>query len=211
MKARLHLAVAAAALSAWGADVDLSRTLKGVEDHYNRVQTLQVGFTEIFTMQGRKRTAKGELFLHKPGKMRWQYSVPPGKLWISDGKYIYSYSPDEKRSEKMKFKETDDMRALLAFLLGNLDFQKDFREFRTTQDGPMVFITAIPKAENAFYTEVTLLVSPDFVIHWLRAKGQDDSTMEFVFENEKKNPPIPDSMFRFTPPPGVEYVDSSRQ
>jgi outer membrane lipoprotein-sorting protein len=53
-------------------------------------------------------------------------------------------------------------------------------------------------------------VSPDFVIHWLRVKGQDGSTLEFVFENEKKNPPLPDGMFQFTPPPGVEYVDSSQ-
>ncbi len=53
-------------------------------------------------------------------------------------------------------------------------------------------------------------LSPDFVIHWLRVKGQDGSALEFVFENEKKNPPLPDGMFQFTPPPGVEYVDSSQ-
>ena len=45
------------------ADIDLTRTLKGIEDHYNRVQTLELTFTQKFTFQKRLRTEKGELFL----------------------------------------------------------------------------------------------------------------------------------------------------
>jgi outer membrane lipoprotein carrier protein len=201
----LSLSVAAQA-----ADIDVSRTLKGVEDRYNHAQTLQVSFTETSTLQGRKITERGELFLRKPGQMRWQYSAPAGKLFVADGKFIYYYNASEKRAEKMKFKEADDMRAPLAFLLGKLNFSDDFREFRTQPDRENVFITAIPKSDKMPYTEVTFLVSPDFVIHWLRVKGQDGSVLEFTFENEKKNPPVQDAMFRFTPPPGVEYVDSSQ-
>jgi outer membrane lipoprotein carrier protein len=192
------------------ADTNVAQMLKGIEDHYNHAQTLQVTFTEMSTQQGRKITEKGELFLRKPGRMRWQYTSPAGKLYISDGKFIYYYN-GTTTAEKMAFKETDDMRAPLAFLLGRLNFDKDFREFRTQPDRANLFITAIPKSDKLPYTEVTFLVSPDFVIHWLRVNGQDGSTLEFVFENEKKNPPIPDAMFRFSPPPGVEYTDSSKQ
>ena len=107
--------------------VDLSKVLKGVEEHYNRTQTLQAAFAQIFTMQGHKRTEKGELYLRKPGRMRWQYSTPAGKLYVSDGKYIYSYVPSENRAERINFKETGDMRAPLAFLLGRLHFQEAIR------------------------------------------------------------------------------------
>jgi len=192
------------------ADIDLSRTLKGIEDHYNRIQTLELTFTQKYTFQKRARTEKGELFLRKPGRMRWQYTAPPGKLFVSDGKFMYSYFPAENRVEKTPFKETDDMRAPLAFLLGRLNFQDDFREFRTQPDRDNVFITALPKSDKLLYSEVKFLVSPDFVIHWLSVTGQDGSTNEFVFENEKKNPPIPDTMFRFTPPPGVELTDNTQ-
>jgi outer membrane lipoprotein-sorting protein len=41
-------------------------------------------------------------------------------------------------------------------------------------------------------------------------KGQDGSLLEFTFEGEKKNPAVSDAMFRFTPPPGSEFVDSSK-
>ena len=186
--------------------------LAGVENHYNQIKTLQVAFSQSLTAHGRKRTEKGELYLRKPGRMRWQYTSPAGKLFISDGKYIYSYVPAENRAEKMPFKETEDMRAPLAFLLGRLHFQDDFGEIRAQPDigSNDVFITAIPKSDKLPYSAVKFLVSPDSVIHWLSVQEQDGSNLEFVFENEKKNPPIPDSMFRFVPPPGVEYVESSK-
>lgn len=196
-----------------GTALDVDKILTSVENHYNRTETLELYFTEHYTGQGRNTNEKGELFLRKPGKMRWQYSEPAGELYISDGKYLYSYHPSENRAEKMPMKEMDDMRGPLAFLLGRLHFQDDFREFhgmpdRGSQD---VFITAIPKSDKLPYSEVKFLVSPDFVIHWLTVKGQDGSTLEFTFAGEKRNPPIPEAMFKFSPPPGAEFVDTSKQ
>jgi len=193
------------------ADIDVPRTLKGVEDRYNRTQTLQLSFTESYQQGARTRVEKGDLFLRKPGRMRWQYSAPAGKLFVSDGKFIYSYTPQDNRAEKMKLKETDDMRAPLAFLLGRLDFNKDFREFRAHAENDGVFITAIPKSDKLPYSEVSFLTTPDYAIRRLEVKNQDNSVLRFAFENEKKDPALHDSLFRFAPPPGVEYVDASNQ
>ncbi len=187
------------------AELDIPKTLKGVEDRYNHTQALEVSFSESLTVQSRKRTERGELYLRKPGKMRWEYSSPAGKLFVSDGKYIYSYFPDEKRAEREPFKETEDMRAPLAFLLGKLNFKDDFKEFRGEPDHENVLITAIPKSDKLPYSEVAFLVASDSEIRYLKVKGQDGSITEFTFENEKKNPPLADSMFKFTPPPGVAY------
>ncbi len=193
------------------AAVDISVTLKGIEDRYNNAQTLELFFTEAYQQQGRSRVEKGDLFLRKPGKMRWQYTSPEGKLFVSDGKFIYSYTPSDHRAEKMKLKEADDMRAPLAFLLGRLHFADDFREFRSHPEEDGIYITAIPKSDKLPYTEVSFLAAPDFSIRKLEVKGQDNSILQFTFANEKRNPPIPDSMFQFMPPPGAEYVDSSNQ
>jgi outer membrane lipoprotein carrier protein len=189
---------------------DVTKILKGVEDRYNRTQTLQVTFAESLTVQGRKRTEKGELYLRKPGKMRWEYTAPAGKLFVSDGKFIWSYFAEQKRAEKESFKESDDMRAPLAFLLGKLNFKDDFKEFHSQTDRDNMFITAIPKSDKLPYTEVTFLVSPDSVIHYLSVKGQEGSVTEFTFENERKNPQLNEALFHFTPPPGVEVIDSTK-
>ena len=199
------------ALSVPAEAADVSRVLKGLEDRYNGSQTLQLSFTETYNQRGRARVEKGELYLRKPGKMRWQYTAPTGKLFVSDGKFIYSYTPQDGRAEKMKLKEADDMRAPLAFLLGRLRFADDFREYRSHPEGDGLFITAIPKSDKLPYTEVSFLAMPDFSIRRLEVKAQDNSVLEFAFENEKRNPAIPETLFEFKPPPGVEYVDSSNQ
>ena len=188
-----------------GTPIDVQKILAGVEDRYNRIQTLQVTFSESFTMQNRKRTQKGELYLRKPGRMRWEYTSPARQLVVADGKYIYSYYPGEHRAERESFKETEDMRAPLAFLLGKLHFHDDFREFRAEPDRDNTYLTAIPKSDKLPYSSVTFLVSPDSVIHYLKVTGQDGAITEFTFENERRNPQLSDALFKFTPPPGVEY------
>lgn len=206
------LIVFVAGQSAQGADaLNVDQLLKKIEDHYNHIQTLQLGFTETYRAQGRARVEKGELFLRKPGRMRWQYTAPAGKLFISDGKFMYSYEPEENRAEKMKLKEADDLRAPLAFLLGKLHFADDFREFQAHPEDGGVYITAIPKSDKLPYTEVSFLATPDGEIHRLEVKGQDDSILQFAFDNEQANPALQEALFRFQPPPGTEFIDSSNQ
>ena len=198
------------ALHAGAADsIDIPRTLEGVENRYNHTQTLQLGFTETYRVQGRVRVERGELFLRKPGRMRWQYTAPAGKLFVSDGKFMYSYTPQENRAEKMKMKEADDLRAPLAFLLGKLHFADDFREFRAHPEAQGIYITAIPKSDKLPYSEISFLAAPDSSIRNLEVKGQDNSLLQFTFDNEKKDPKIQDSLFRFEAPAGAEFVDSS--
>ena len=191
------------------AGADVSKTLKDIEKRYNNAKTLQVTFDETYKAQGRSRSEAGDLFLRKPGRMRWQYSRPSGKLFVSDGKTVYFYSPDTNRAEKMKFKETDDMRAPMAFLLGRLDFDKDFGQYRSQPQGNSLSITAIPKSEKMPYREVTFVVAPDAHIERLIIVGQDSSILAFSFSDEKVNPPIAEQMFRFQLPKGAEFVDSS--
>jgi outer membrane lipoprotein carrier protein len=207
---RLALALLAAA-PVWSATSDISRLLKGVEDRYNHARTLEVDFRETYVMQGRRRTESGELFLRKPGRMRWQYSEPAGKLFVSDGKYVYFFSPDTNRAEKMSLKATDDMRAPMAFLLGKLDFSREFKEFQAVAEGGLVSITALPKSDRLPYREVKFAIDPnDYRIARLLVSNQDASVLDFTFSNEKLNPQVNDAMFRFQVPPGAEFVDSTR-
>jgi outer membrane lipoprotein carrier protein len=190
---------------------DLPKLLKNIEKRYNGARTIEVQFVETYKAQGRTRTEAGDLYLRKPGKMRWQYSNPAGKLFVSDGKDVYFFSPETNRAEKMKLKETEDMRAPMAFLLGRLDFDKDFGEYRTKPEGSGVSITAIPKSDKMAYREVTFVVAPDSHIERLIVTGQDSSVLDFSFSGEKVNPPINDQTFRFQLPKGAEFVDSSEE
>lgn len=193
------------------AGFDPSQFLKGIEDRYNHIQTLQVDFVQTYKFRGPTRVPeKGTLYLHKPGRMRWEYSSPAGKLFISDGKFFIDYTPEDKTEKKTKMKDDDDLRGPMAFLLGRLNFKEDFGKFEAKPQGDDVAITAFPKSEQAPFTEVSFVANMDFVIKELTVKGQEGDVMHYVFSGEKKNPPVSDTLFRFTPPPGTQVVDETK-
>jgi len=190
-------------------DTALSIVLGGLEFRYNRAKTLQVTFEESYMGSGRpRRSETGELSLQKPGKMRWEYTQPAGKLFLSDGKLIYYYNPLSKRAEKMKFKETEDMRAPLAFLLGKLDFQKDFTDFKLKVDGDDKLVIAKPKSEKLPYRQLEFTVSPQMEIRRLIVSGHDDAVLIFRFSNERVNPTLGEQMFKFELPAGASWLDA---
>jgi outer membrane lipoprotein carrier protein len=205
-----RLACLALAATCASAQVDLNATLKRVEARYNRSKTLKVTFQESYTQAGRVRKPEsGELYLRKPGKMRWDYADPAGKLFISDGKYLYLYTPSQHRAEKMKMKETDDLRAPLAFLLGKLDFSRDFSNFQVKPAGADLQVTAQPKSEKLPYQQVDFVVGPESQIKRLNVVGHDNSILAFNFENEVVNPALDEKMFRFVLPEGTAFVDTA--
>ena len=192
-------------------DPKLTQLLRAVETRYNRAQSLKLDFSETYAAPGHPvQTESGTLYLRKPGRMRWEYSSPAGKLYVSDGKDVYLYTPEDHRAEKSKLKESEDMRAPLAFLLGKLNFQKEFKSFSARPEGEDTWIMALPKSQNLMYTEVEFLAAPDGSIRRVNVTGQDHSKLNFTFSNEKINAPAPPALFTFHPPPGVEVVESGQ-
>jgi outer membrane lipoprotein carrier protein len=204
---RVALWVSLACLPIQAADVNLQALLKGIEQRYNRAKTLQIQFTESYTVGGQARKSEsGELTLRKPGRMRWDYTTPAGKLFLSDGKQVYLYTPDSHRVEKMPLKESEDMRAPLAFLLGKLDFSKEFRDFAVKPDGANFIVTAKAKSDKLPYEKVEMQVTPDYQIQRLVVNGQDQSILAFQFAQEKLNPAVDDAKFKFQMPAGATLV-----
>lgn len=189
----------------------LDALLKTIENRYNHSQSLRLDFTESYAGTSRPVQKEwGVLYLRKPGKMRWDYSSPAGKIFISDGKDVVLYTPGDATAQKSKLKESEDMRAPLAFLLGKLEFRKEFQSFQTRGDGADTWITAEPKSQNLAYTKVEFLAAPDGEIQRVNVTGQDQSTLDFTFTNEKLNAPVEASMFRFQPPPGVQVEEAAQ-
>ena len=193
------------------ADTPLDTLLKGVEGRYNKAKTLQVLFKEEYTPPGHgRRTESGILMLRKPGRMRWDYSQPAGKLFISDGKLLWLYTPADNRVEKMKFQESDDMRAPLAFLLGKLHFDKEFRNLQGKAEGTDTRITAEPKTDNLPYSAVEFVVAPGSRIKEVRVTGFDKSVLHFTFDQERVDPRLDDKLFQFQVPKGAELVEAGQ-
>lgn len=164
---------------------------------------MEASFEQTYLAQGRKRAERGDLSLRKPGRMRWEYTEPAGKLFVADGKWVWMYSPATEKAEKARLKVSDDERAPLAFLLGKLDFSRLFRDFELTESGGTAVIRALPKSDKVPYTSVEFSVGGQGEIRRLKVVNGDGSVTEYGFSNERLNGPVNDARFRFAPPPGV--------
>lgn len=182
--------------------------LDKVEARYNGAKTMQSAFEQSIAAKGRiTRTEQGQLSLLKPGRMRWDYTSPAGKIFLVDGKNVFYYNPATRRAERSPVKDSGDLRVPLAFLMGRLDFRRDFREFRTRTEGGVTHVTAAPKSDKAPYTEVQFDVTAKAEILSVTVTGQDQSVMTFRFSDERLGAAVPPAKFAFVTPEGAELVD----
>jgi outer membrane lipoprotein carrier protein len=197
------------AVSAFGADPKLDALLKNVEGRYNHAGSLQVLFREDYTTAGHAhKVESGLLTLRKPGRMRWEYATPKGKLFVCDGKNTWMYLPDDNLVEKMpSLMDSGDMRAPLAFLLGKLHFEKEFSNIASRPEGQDTRITAGPKTDNLPYTAVEFVVTPEGRIREVKATGFDQAIYDFTFDQEKLNPLLDGKLFQFVAPKGAEVKE----
>src|SRR3974390_318342 len=97
-----------------------------VDQRYNHIQTLQAQFSETYSGDGMKLQEMGTLELKKPGRMRWDYTEPRPKTFLTDGTTAWFYVPGEKQARRTAVKQIDDLRSPLRYLLGKTKLEKEF-------------------------------------------------------------------------------------
>ena len=190
----------------------LREVLRGVENKYNRLKSMKAHFQQMVRQgSGLLRSEQGQLYLSKPGRMRWEYESPEPKLFVTDGKSAVLFLPAENRVMQSAIKETDDIKAPLAFLLGRLNFDEQFQKLETSpqlaplEQGNIVFKAYSKKLADRLEW-VVFEVTPAYEIRRVVAREQGGLETEFRFNRVEANPALADSIFRFTPPAGAEVV-----
>jgi outer membrane lipoprotein carrier protein len=202
------VAILVCAGGGWAESRPLAGVCQAVESRYNGARSLAAHFEQRYHAPGRlPRAESGDLVLRKPGRMRWDYASPAGKTFLCDGKWIWFYSPTARKVEKSPLRETEDFRAPLAFLLGKLDFRREFGPLTLGENAADTVIEARPRTGKLPYSGVEFTIAPDNRIRRLVVTGQDQSVMEFAFTMEQLNANVADAAFRFIAPPGVPVVE----
>jgi outer membrane lipoprotein carrier protein len=187
---------------------DVHMLAKQVDDHYNKLRSLRAGFTETYDGMGLHRSESGTLLLLKPGRMRWDYTSPAGKLFLIDGKYAWSYTRGASQVQRIAAKQLDDLRSPLSFLLGHTKLEKELENLQVSPGTHGDYLlTGQPKGQQNRIRQVRLAVTATGTITALEIEEQDGAMTRFLFSNEEPNAAAPDSAFRFVPPEGVPVVD----
>ena len=186
---------------------DNDAVVRKVDDHYNHLNSLRAHYTEHYSGMGMDRSEEGTLLLKKPGRMRWSYAEPVGKVFVLDGKFAWFYTPGDAQASRVPAKELDDLRSPLRFLLGHTQLKKELDNLSVAPDGAGFRISGVPKGMAQRVKLLSLRVTATGAIEQMRLEEVDGAVTEFVFSAMQENVPLKDSDFGFVPPAGVTVVE----
>ncbi|HEY1757805.1 MAG TPA: outer membrane lipoprotein carrier protein LolA [Bryobacteraceae bacterium] len=189
------------------APVSAAQVAARVDQHYNALHSLEVHFVQTYEGMGMHRREAGVLLLKKPGKMRWTYTDPDGKLFVLDGKDGYFYSPGESEAQKVDEKKLDDLRSPLRFLLGHTELEKELTGLTAVSDGKgNVVLSGVPKGLEQRVSALKIGAGADGTIRSMTIEETDGVTNRFEFSGEAENVPASNAAFVFVAPAGVHIV-----
>jgi outer membrane lipoprotein carrier protein len=214
LRVLLALAVFLATLSSLTRAADLSPSnlsahelAQRVDSYYNALHSLRANFTESYDGMGISRKESGTMLLRKPGKMRWNYAEPQGKLFLLDGKYGWFYSPGDAQVQRLATSKLDDLRSPLRFLLGHTRLERDLGNLTLASTSGGLELSGIPKGMEKRVHDVVLGVAANGVIQSIAITETDGARTAFTFADQQPNAPIPAGDFVFEPPAGIPVVD----
>jgi outer membrane lipoprotein carrier protein len=202
-----------ASAAAAEADARARAVADQVDAKYNRLQSLKMDFAETYAGGGRIRKESGTLWLKKPGKMRWDYSSPTPKLFLSDGKTAFFYVPGERQARKTSLKNLDDLRSPLRYLLGKAKLVNEFENLTIVPGAKLlrpenVVLGGVPKRLKDRVQQVLFEINPQSQIERLTIEEVDGTETEFTFSGIEEAPKVADDWFKFQRPQNVELIEA---
>jgi outer membrane lipoprotein carrier protein len=190
---------------------------RAIQQKYDTVADFSAEF--VHTYQGgllrKTATERGSVVIKKPARMRWVYDAPEKKIFVADGLRIYSYIPEDKQVLVSPVPAGDDATTPALFLSGKGQLTRDFTAVLAAVPDPLpgtVSITFSPKRREAEYDWITLVVDRGtWRLRKLATGDAQGGVSTFTFTNIRENTGVPDAVFRFTIPKGVDVVTTQGQ
>ncbi|HEX6940351.1 MAG TPA: outer membrane lipoprotein carrier protein LolA [Longimicrobiales bacterium] len=181
---------------------------------YEKVRSLRANFVQTAEnpLLRNRVTSRGTLYQRRPDRFLMKFSEPAGDVIVSDGASIWIYYPS-----------VDDAQVIRAPLgaggAGGADLQAQFLgdpltrftprlEGQETVNGRRAFVLLLtPRVDMGYRSLKVWIDAADFLVRRFELVESNGVARHFELEGLEVNPTIPDSMFRFSPPPGARIVE----
>jgi outer membrane lipoprotein carrier protein len=185
---------------------------KSLQQRYQGIRDFSADF--VHTYRGgalrTQTTERGHVLIKKPGLMRWTYSSPEKKEFVSDGRKVYSHIPADKQVIVTPLPPDDQATTPALFLAGKGDIARDFTA--AYADSTIPGTTALkltPRRPEPEYEYLILALDPATLqMRGLTTRDRQGGDSAIAFTNLKENQGISDKEFTFRVPRGVDVIDS---
>lgn len=185
---------------------------KDLQQKYDKVRDFSADFVQTYRGGVLRQTAteRGRLIVKKPGKMRWEYRDPERKLFVSDGRKLYSYVPEDRQVLVSDVPDDDHATTPALFLAGKGNLGRDFTVSYAQADEAPAGTTVLklsPRKTEPEYDWLMLAIDPvSLQIRMLITVDAQGGRSTFSLTNLKENVGVADKEFAFSIPRGVEVI-----
>jgi len=211
---RMPVLVAAAILSlltrlSAGEESPLSDLLSRIESYYRASPGITADFEQTLESRTLSRPLQetGSVSLKPPGRMRWEYVKPRGKVAITDGAHAYLYLPEDEQVFIGRIQDLDRGAVASGLLLGTTSLRRDFRVEgeRLGEEGERWLLKLTPRVPDFPYDLVTLEVEHrSGAIRRILLLDPLGNRIEYRFNHLRVVRNLPDRLFAYRIPKGVD-------
>ena len=183
-----------------------------VQQRYNGIRDFQGDFVQTYEggVLRTKTTERGTLAIKRPGRLRFTYTKPERKEFVSDGVRLYTHLVADKQVIVSPAPSAEDGDVPAMFLAGRSDLGRDYTPTFTTLPGAaagLLTLKLVPKNQESEFESLGIGVDPKTLqIQFLTAIDRQGGRSSFTFTNLKENRGLSDKDFVFRIPRGADVV-----
>lgn len=200
-------------------DTTARQVAANVQSFYDQTTSVSAAFFQTYVNKLYQRTdrSKGRVVFKKPGKMRWNYDSPNGKVIASDGRKLLVFEPGDAAEPGQVFEQAiadSQLPQALSFLMGTGRLENDFT-FRLLDAAKEGFangdvLELRPRVDSPHYERILFYVERDARLRGLVRRvliiDPNGNRNRFDFSAFEFNRAAADDQFRYQPPAGTRRV-----
>lgn len=148
---------------------------------------------------------RGTVYLLRPGRMRFEYAIPPGKLAIADGQRTWLYLPEERQALVAPAGGRAAVSGMGILLQERIDLVRQFTAAweEGGAAGGQRWLELTPRSTRAEYRRLLVRADDDHMIRELAALDPLGGRITYRFSRLRRVERLDPNLFRFVPPRGV--------
>ena len=193
----------------------LDSIISNIQQSYDTVSDFKAHFVQESSVKSwnamQVQKAEGVVYFKKEGKMHWDYQRPTPQQIISDRKKLWFYEPEDNQVTISEVGAGFKSQISADLLNGKASLKRDFFvqlvASKKEEDKDRLVLELTPKVTQSNLNKVMLKVDKrTFQIYQTEVYDLFDNLTRITFSQMKMNTNLPDSLFVFVPPPGVEVL-----
>ncbi|MDT8436041.1 MAG: outer membrane lipoprotein carrier protein LolA [Gemmatimonadota bacterium] len=210
-----HVADAAAVRAQDEAAPEVRALLARARDVYERLGSLRAEFDQTIAVPllGRERSGSGDWFQKGRGRFKMDFRDPAGDVIVADGEHLWLYYPSTHPDQVIRTAiEANVTGAGMVDLQGRIFAEADrydaVLEGREDVAGHATWrIRLTPRGASPYRAVRVWVDAGSYLVRRFEITEENETVRTVILRELRPDATIPDSVFRFEPPPAADVFE----